>query len=480
MVVFTCQKCNSTLKKNAVEKHNSCRPFLLTCIDCLKDFRGKEYDEHKSCITEREKYGGSNVVIKPQGVKQEKWAEIASETLAKISHNNKYRKICLALKSSTNIPRNNKKFHNFVKNICPRLYETDIINEIFDHLTDAKNNKQETVEEKEINNKESTLDSNGTCEEIETINLDESISRDTNIKKKKKKKKERSSNETQLENIENMEVCENIKSESEQQTVLRNESDIKKCVNVRKLRKKVLNKIKGDQKMTLKTWFNIEDNENADQQNKENEENEAVGEIDQKKSYEEQVYNHSVAEPNPNNADANGKLSKKELKKLKKQKKYKAEIAEIENYQAENENTGIAQEEQPRKKNKKLNNTEEKVEVVCSTSPKRKLSDDEPFEVVEDIGGKRIKLNGTLVEEETPNETRKKFKWGKVIKRILENSSDKEMSLKKLRKKVISEYTVNGGGNGVPYEQLLGIFNKKVNSTVGIKVIKDRAQLIVD
>uniref|UniRef100_A0A224XJ35 Putative cell growth-regulating nucleolar protein n=1 Tax=Panstrongylus lignarius TaxID=156445 RepID=A0A224XJ35_9HEMI len=480
MVVFTCQKCNSTLKKNAVEKHNSCRPFLLTCIDCLKDFRGKEYDEHKSCITEREKYGGSNVVVKPQGVKQEKWAEIATETLAKISHNNRYRKICLALKSSTNIPRNKKKFHNFVKNICPRLYETDIIDEIFDHLMVAKKNKKETVEEKEINNKESILDSNGTCEEIETINLDESISPETNINKKKKKKKERTSNETQLGNIENTEVCENIKNESEQQTVPRNESDIKKCVNVRKLRKKALAKAKGDLKLSLKTWFNIEDNENADPQNKENEENKAVGEIDQKKSYEKQIYNHSFAEPNPNNADANGKLSKKELKKLKKQKKYKAEIAEIENYQPENENTGIAQEEQPRKKKEKLNNSEEKVEVVCSTSPKRKLSDDEPFKVVEDIGGKRIKLNETLVEEEVPNGGRKKFKWGKEIKRILENSSDKEMSLKKLRKKVISEYTVNGEGNGVPYEQLLGIFNKKVNSTVGIKVIKDRAQLIVD
>lgn len=77
----------------------------------LSTFRGKEYDEHKSCITEKQKYGGANVVVKPQGVKQVQWAEMASEVLEEMSHNNRYRKICLALKSSTNIPRNRNKFH---------------------------------------------------------------------------------------------------------------------------------------------------------------------------------------------------------------------------------------------------------------------------------------------------------------------------------------------------------------------------------
>lgn len=52
------------------------------------------------------------------------------------------------------------------------------------------------------------------------------------------------------------------------------------------------------------------------------------------------------------------------------------------------------------------------------------------------------------------------------------------MSLKKLRKKVLNEYEVILGGPSIPFEQLLGIFNKKINSTVGVKVIKDRAQLI--
>lgn len=40
MVVFTCNKCGESLKKNAVEKHlfRCPKPPYLTCVDCLKDF----------------------------------------------------------------------------------------------------------------------------------------------------------------------------------------------------------------------------------------------------------------------------------------------------------------------------------------------------------------------------------------------------------------------------------------------------------
>uniref|UniRef100_T1HGA2 Zf-LYAR domain-containing protein n=1 Tax=Rhodnius prolixus TaxID=13249 RepID=T1HGA2_RHOPR len=462
MVVFTCQKCNSTLKKTAVEKHYSCRPFYLTCIDCLKDFRGKEYDEHKSCITEKQKYGGANVVVKPQGVKQVQWAEMASEVLEEMSHNNRYRKICLALKSSTNIPRNRNKFHNFVNSVCCRIYQHDIANEIFDHLMKAKNNEEESKQ----NNKNDVPINGIVTSTKKEIDLDESTLHETNIKKMKKKKRNTQEiNDTSQPKDVDLKAVSGIKSETEPQTVERNEI-INSSVNMRKQKLKALAEMMENPDITIKSFFKIENNKTVEEQNKENEEKYETDVVGKSNQCEEEINNSSGMEPNLEYLETLNKLSKKELKKLKKLKKYNAEVAEVESYQFKYEGAENELEERTKKKKRKHNNTEE----VFGSSPKRKLTE-EPLEEVEDIGD-------TLVEEDAPSETRTKFKWGKVIKRILENSSEKEMSLKKLRKKVLNEYEVILGGPSIPFEQLLGIFNKKINSTVGVKVIKDRAQLI--
>lgn len=40
MVVFTCNSCGDSLKKNKVDNHRyQCRMGSLSCVDCLKDFR---------------------------------------------------------------------------------------------------------------------------------------------------------------------------------------------------------------------------------------------------------------------------------------------------------------------------------------------------------------------------------------------------------------------------------------------------------
>lgn len=61
MVVFTCSYCGEPVKKPAVSKHydTRCRGRNpnLTCVDCLKDFRGTEYEAHTKCISESERYG---------------------------------------------------------------------------------------------------------------------------------------------------------------------------------------------------------------------------------------------------------------------------------------------------------------------------------------------------------------------------------------------------------------------------------------
>ena len=59
MVYFTCDACGEQLKKPNVEKHyqQKCRNcYKLTCIDCLKDFFGDEYQEHNACMSEAQRY----------------------------------------------------------------------------------------------------------------------------------------------------------------------------------------------------------------------------------------------------------------------------------------------------------------------------------------------------------------------------------------------------------------------------------------
>lgn len=69
------------------------------------------------------------------------------------------------------------------------------------------------------------------------------------------------------------------------------------------------------------------------------------------------------------------------------------------------------------------------------------------------------------------------FDWAEVIVRVLESRPDRELSIKKLRKKVINEYQCVKPDHQT-YEQLLAKFNKKVNKTKGIQVLKDRVKLI--
>ncbi|XP_054640706.1 cell growth-regulating nucleolar protein [Dunckerocampus dactyliophorus] len=71
------------------------------------------------------------------------------------------------------------------------------------------------------------------------------------------------------------------------------------------------------------------------------------------------------------------------------------------------------------------------------------------------------------------------FKWKETIKAVLRNSPDQELPVKKLRKKVLAAYfTVTGDGNFKTKEEVLGLFNKKINNNPKFRVLKDRVSLI--
>lgn len=84
MVVFTCNHCGESLKKNNVSSHNfKCRrPISVGCMDCFKDFDGESFNSHTQCITEAERYSGKGYVAKANQNKgqrkQEAWVRFFS------------------------------------------------------------------------------------------------------------------------------------------------------------------------------------------------------------------------------------------------------------------------------------------------------------------------------------------------------------------------------------------------------------------
>lgn len=124
MVFFTCNHCGESLKKPVVDKHyqwKTCRgqtPFL-TCVDCLKDFRGDEYRDHTKCVSELEKYSAKGFVAKADknkgAKKQEIWIEVIQNLQIKPGLDSSIKHALERIGSNSNVPRKKPKFLNFIK-----------------------------------------------------------------------------------------------------------------------------------------------------------------------------------------------------------------------------------------------------------------------------------------------------------------------------------------------------------------------------
>ncbi|KAM3877914.1 cell growth-regulating nucleolar protein [Diretmus argenteus] len=179
-----------------------------------------------------------------------------------------------------------------------------------------------------------------------------------------------------------------------------------------------------------------------------------------------QEHNGSSEEPAP----LKKRLNKRERKEARQQKSGKVKKG------AENATTEEPDEQQKKKKDKK-----------------RKMS------CLEDGDGER---NGHGAEDETSTKKRKgskdcsdddgateeteeqaafkgKFNWKGTIKAVLKQSPEQEISVKKLRKKVVSAYySFSGDGNFKTNEQVLALFNKKIKGNPKFKVLKDNVRLV--
>uniref|UniRef100_A0A3P8RSJ3 Cell growth-regulating nucleolar protein n=1 Tax=Amphiprion percula TaxID=161767 RepID=A0A3P8RSJ3_AMPPE len=87
---------------------------------------------------------------------------------------------------------------------------------------------------------------------------------------------------------------------------------------------------------------------------------------------------------------------------------------------------------------------------------------------------------GHDAESETSfKKTRSKFNWKGNIKAVLRKSPDQELSVKKLRKKVLTAYySYTGDRNFKTETEVFAIFNKKINNNPKFRILKDRVRLV--
>ncbi|XP_032894453.1 LOW QUALITY PROTEIN: cell growth-regulating nucleolar protein [Amblyraja radiata] len=92
---------------------------------------------------------------------------------------------------------------------------------------------------------------------------------------------------------------------------------------------------------------------------------------------------------------------------------------------------------------------------------------------------KKVKIAETEDVEEN-NETKPgKFNWKRTIKMVLQQSPEQEISVKKLRKKVLSQYYAEvGASNFKSEEDLQATFIKKIKCNPTFKVKKDKVRLV--
>ncbi|XP_028816057.1 cell growth-regulating nucleolar protein isoform X2 [Denticeps clupeoides] len=257
MVFFTCNACGESLKKAQVDKHvarcGGCR--VLSCIDCGVDFRGNDYRNHVTCISEDQKYGGKGYEAKVNKgqVKQQQWIQKIQEAMSKPGISQKLKDVLSQVSSYDNVPRKKAKFQNWMKNSLkihgPALH--DEVWNIFSAATsdapqesgseqrsepeasgtaengeeegakEKKKNKRERKEERQKKHKRQRVPENGAAGDNGQAQADSGPSEKAKKKKRRKMEEEevedhRAQKKSKKENLEN-EIHEDADETQEEQ-----------------------------------------------------------------------------------------------------------------------------------------------------------------------------------------------------------------------------------------------------------------------
>ncbi|XP_031520580.1 cell growth-regulating nucleolar protein isoform X1 [Papio anubis] len=139
------------------------------------------------------------------------------------------------------------------------------------------------------------------------------------------------------------------------------------------------------------------------------------------------------------------------------------------------EANGSAEKRSKKKKQRKDSAGEEEANVGAGKRKRRHS------EVETDSKKKKMKLpeHPEGGEPEDHEATAKgKFNWKGTIKAILKQAPDNEITIKKLRKKVLAQYYIVTDEHHRSEEELLVIFNKKISKNPTFKLLKDKVKLV--
>ncbi|XP_061848671.1 cell growth-regulating nucleolar protein [Colius striatus] len=167
----------------------------------------------------------------------------------------------------------------------------------------------------------------------------------------------------------------------------------------------------------------------------------------------------------------NTKKEKKDLKletqpEVKKSKKSKKGKESLENeFEIDENGHQSGTEEETNVKKRKHKHAEEEPHIRTKRMKTESISED-------------IETEHTDGNEENVETDKGKFNWKGTIKAVLKQAPDNEISIKKLRKKVIAQYYAVAGEHHKSEEDILVTFNKKVNNNPKFKVLKDKVKLL--
>lgn len=165
---------------------------------------------------------------------------------------------------------------------------------------------------------------------------------------------------------------------------------------------------------------------------------------------------------------------KKNKRERKEERQKKSKKKRMENGDMDDKQNGV---EAPQKKKKRKQAAEECDEEVENmegkTSKKKKKRKEEECDESQDM--EEVEEEQEAQEE---SNTKGKFNWKGTIKAVLHQAPEEGISLKKLRKKVLSAYySFSTEDNHKSEDELYSLFNKKLKNPK-FKILKDKVRLV--
>lgn len=174
------------------------------------------------------------------------------------------------------------------------------------------------------------------------------------------------------------------------------------------------------------------------------------------------------------------KLSKRERKEERRKLAKKGEKKDKEETENGNESKKSKKQRKKRKHEEdEEDDTKENEQEVADGHKSKSKNKSKKIDTEDELVNKKQRTEDVTEEEElTPAEGT--FKWESAIIGVLKRAPDNEISVKKLRKKVLCEYAARGGDSKphLSEEKLLAKFQKKITKNPRLKVHKEKVKLL--